>query len=141
MGMENGLGRFTPKLCRAGDAVPHSIWPMEVASGSHADGGYLPALLLALDARRLDCYQVSLPACCNAPASCDGLPCSRIVDHRHSPADVITGSVMGLIFACLFFVRLLSRVPERQVHSNVRLHTPFTPLVTLEDEDDSIEIQ
>eukprot|EP00730_Choanoeca_flexa_P003430 TRINITY_DN11409_c0_g3_i1.p1 TRINITY_DN11409_c0_g3~~TRINITY_DN11409_c0_g3_i1.p1 ORF type:complete len:324 (+),score=30.29 TRINITY_DN11409_c0_g3_i1:48-1019(+) len=39
---------------------------------------------------------------------------SRIVDHRHSPADVITGSVMGMCFAGLFFVRLLSRVPERQ---------------------------
>jgi membrane-associated phospholipid phosphatase len=58
---------------------------------------------------------------------------SRIVDHRHSPADVITGSVMGLVFASLFFVRLLSRVPERQ--AGTKEYDQRMPLVQEDDYD------
>eukprot|EP00045_Choanoeca_perplexa_P004223 m.36203 g.36203 ORF g.36203 m.36203 type:complete len:310 (-) comp12460_c0_seq2:123-1052(-) len=61
---------------------------------------------------------------------------SRIVDHRHSPADVITGCVMGLVFASLFFVRLLSRVPERQANTQVRTYDQLPQL----SEDDNLEL-
>ncbi len=33
---------------------------------------------------------------------------SRIVDHRHSPTDVMAGSVLGLVFGALVFARVIS---------------------------------
>jgi len=42
-----------------------------------------------------------------------GIAASRIHDHRHSPADVVAGSFIGvLVAACYFFGRLLQALPE-----------------------------
>ncbi len=30
---------------------------------------------------------------------------SRVVDHRHSPADVTAGALVGIFSACMFFLR------------------------------------
>lgn len=34
---------------------------------------------------------------------------SRVVDNRHSPADITAGAVVGTLFGLLAFARLLSR--------------------------------
>jgi membrane-associated phospholipid phosphatase len=43
------------------------------------------------------------------------IPCSRVVDHRHSPADVTAGALIGIFAAIVFFLRhaLASGTQER----------------------------
>jgi hypothetical protein len=36
------------------------------------------------------------------------------VNHRHSPADVTAGALIGTVIGALFFIRLMHDAPERR---------------------------
>jgi membrane-associated phospholipid phosphatase len=58
-----------------------------------------------------DCPTLVLGLTCT---SMDCVLCSRVVNHRHSPADVTAGALIGTVIGALFFIRLMHDAPERR---------------------------
>ncbi|EGD79335.1 hypothetical protein PTSG_09749 [Salpingoeca rosetta] len=59
---------------------------------------------------------------------------SRVSDHRHSPADVVSGALLGTLFGAILFARLLSRdyaaAATAQPSVHPAAHTAATPLLS-----------